>query len=207
MAIEVTLDNFARAETDRMFAGLVQQAGGVNRWFHNRQPTPIENQPVIRMNRDTLYSVAVVDIAGDALATLPDAGDRYLSVMVVNEDHYINDIFHEVGEHRVTMDAFDTPYVLLRPASWSIPRIRRTWQRSMRCRMASASRRHRARPFVMPDTTRIVRRDAHPDHGHGGGLVQRRGRLRAPRGRRSEAAPASGPRSAGAACPSTRPAT
>jgi len=113
MAIEVTLDNFARAETDRMFAGLVRQAAGVNHWFHNREPTPIDNQPVIRMNRDTLYSMAVVDIADGAVATLPDAGDRYLSVMVVNEDHYINDIFHEPGEHRVTMNAFDTPYLLL----------------------------------------------------------------------------------------------
>ena len=30
---------------------------------HNRAPTPVEHQPVIRMNRDTLYSVAVVDIS------------------------------------------------------------------------------------------------------------------------------------------------
>ena len=113
MATEVTLENFARAETDRMFAGLVQQAGGVGKWHHNRQPTAIDNQPVIRMNRDTLYSMAVVDITGGAVLTLPDAGDRYLSVMVVNEDHYINRIFHDPGEHPVTVEEFDTPYVLL----------------------------------------------------------------------------------------------
>lgn len=38
------------------------QAGGLNRWQHSRTPTPLDQQPVIRMNRDTLYSSAVVDI-------------------------------------------------------------------------------------------------------------------------------------------------
>jgi len=52
----VNVDNFARAETDRMFAALAQQAGGVGRLHHDRVPTPLDQQPVIRMNRDTLYS-------------------------------------------------------------------------------------------------------------------------------------------------------
>jgi hypothetical protein len=42
------------------------------------------------MNRDTLYSTAVVDLDREPVLTIPDGGDRYLSVMVVNEDHYIN---------------------------------------------------------------------------------------------------------------------
>jgi uncharacterized protein DUF1214 len=45
--------------------------------------------------------------------TIPQADDRYLSVMVVNEDHYINKTFHDPGEHTLTADEFDTPYVLL----------------------------------------------------------------------------------------------
>lgn len=44
------------------------------------------------MNRDTLYSLAVVNISEGATVTVPDAGGRYLSVMVVNQDHYINRI-------------------------------------------------------------------------------------------------------------------
>ena len=85
MAAEiVNVDNFARAETDRMFAALQHQAGGVNVLLHHREPASLEEQPVIRQNRDTLYSSAIVDLAGGAALTLPDAGDRYLSVMVVN---------------------------------------------------------------------------------------------------------------------------
>ena len=34
--------------------------------------------------------------------------------MVVNQDHYINQIFHEPGEHGLTVDEFDTPYVARR---------------------------------------------------------------------------------------------
>jgi hypothetical protein len=84
MAIPVNVENFVRAESDRMFAALHADAGGVNRLKHNREPTPIEHQPVIRMNRDTLYSSAVVDISEGAAVTIPDCGDRYVSVTVVN---------------------------------------------------------------------------------------------------------------------------
>ncbi len=110
MSVSVNVDNFVRAETDRMFS-LTAAAGGVNRLQHLRAPTPVENQPVIRMNRDTLYSSAIVDISEGATLTIPDGGDRYLSVMVVNQDHYINRVFHEPGEHRLTVEEFDTPWV------------------------------------------------------------------------------------------------
>jgi hypothetical protein len=94
-----------------MFASFVAEAGGVNLLGHRRAPTSVDNQPVIRMNRDTLYSAAVVDISEGATVTLPDAGDRYLSVMVVNQDHYINRIFHEPGEHALALDELGTPWV------------------------------------------------------------------------------------------------
>jgi len=108
----VNVDNFVRAETNRMFHDLVATAG-LNEWQHGREPTPVDKQTVIRMNRDTLYSFAVVDLAGGASVTLPDAGDRYVSVMVVNQDHYINRIFHDPGTYPLTEAEFDTRYVVL----------------------------------------------------------------------------------------------
>ena len=113
MATTVTTDNFVRAETDRYFASFAKDAGAVNRWKHNREAASVDHQLVIRMNRDTLYSFAVVDISQGATVTLPDAGDRYVSVMVVNQDHYINDVFHGAGRYDLTVDRFDTPYVVL----------------------------------------------------------------------------------------------
>ena len=94
---KVNVDNFARAETHRMFGDLQRDSGGVNRFRHNREPAPVDQQTVIRMNRDTLYSFAIVDISAGATLTVPDAGARYLSAMVVNEDHYINRIYHDAA--------------------------------------------------------------------------------------------------------------
>jgi len=112
-AVPVTVENFVRAETAAQFDRSLGMSGGINTWYHFRQPTPLDQQPVIRMNRDTLYSAAIVDISKGATLTIPDTGDRYLSVMVVNEDHYINRVFHQAGDHELTVDEFDTPYVSL----------------------------------------------------------------------------------------------
>jgi hypothetical protein len=113
VSITVDVDNFARAETHRMFAGLQRDAGGVNNLSHNRVPASVDHQTVIRMNRDTLYSFAVVDLTAGATVTVPEHGDRYVSVMIVNEDHYINEIIHDAGSYDLTMDRHDTPYVVV----------------------------------------------------------------------------------------------
>ena len=111
MPLPVNIDNFVRAETDRMFAAFVAEAGGVNRFGHRRAPTSIDQQPVIRMNRDTLYSAAIVDVSEGATVTIPDGGERYISVMVVDQDHFVHRVFHDPGEHALAVDELDTPWV------------------------------------------------------------------------------------------------
>ena len=111
--ITVTNDNFVRAETNRMLVGLQAQAGGVNRWRHHREPASLDEQTVIRMNRDTLYSFAVVNISDGATVKVPESGGRYLTLMVVNQDHYINQVYAEPGDYDLTVEEFDTPYVFL----------------------------------------------------------------------------------------------
>jgi len=109
----VNVDNFVRAETATQIDRGLKFVGAVNKWFHVRQPTPLDQQGVIRMNRDTLYSSAVVDISNGATFTMPDSENRYMSVMVVNEDHYVNKVIHEAGPYELTMEEFETPYVIL----------------------------------------------------------------------------------------------
>lgn len=108
----VTFENFARLESERMFAGIVASSGGTNVWSHFRAPTPIDQQTVIRMNRDTLYSAAVIDVSRGATITLPDAGDRYMSVMLVSADHYINRVLHDSGTHELTAADLGSDFVL-----------------------------------------------------------------------------------------------
>ena len=109
--IVVNVDNFDKAQTDYEFDGIIKLAGGINTLHHNRTPTPIDKQNVIRMNRDTLYSLGVVDISKGATVTMPDAGKRYMSLMVINNDGYVNEVFYGAGDHKLTVDKFDTPVV------------------------------------------------------------------------------------------------
>lgn len=111
-SVKVNVDNFVRAETAGMFDRTLSLVNGeVNKVFHYRKPIPLDAQSVIRSNRDTLYSGAVVDISKGATLTIPETNGRYVSVMTVNEDHYINKMFSGSGTYKLTMKDFDTPYV------------------------------------------------------------------------------------------------
>jgi hypothetical protein len=63
--------------------------GGFGKFNHLRELVPLDRQTVIRMNRDTLYSAAVFDLdAGPVTISLPDTGNRYMSMQVIDEDHF-----------------------------------------------------------------------------------------------------------------------
>jgi len=110
-SIKVNAMNFIDAQTAMQFDTYQEKAGGVNKVLNIREPVPVDNQPTIRMNRDTLYSFIVVDISEGATVTLPDAGSRYQSMMVVNEANYINAVFLDGGAHEMTTDKFGSDHV------------------------------------------------------------------------------------------------
>ena len=77
----MTVENFIRAETDLIWCR--GHKGGFGQFEHNRKAMAIDAQTVVRLNRDTLYSGAVLDLdAGPATVTLPDPGRRFLSLQV-----------------------------------------------------------------------------------------------------------------------------
>ena len=91
--VRVTVDNFCRAESDNYFARFVKE-GGFGKFKHERELAEIDRQTVIRLNRDTLYSFGVFDLeAGPVTVTLPDAGQRYMAVQVIDEDQYAPEVF------------------------------------------------------------------------------------------------------------------
>ncbi len=110
--IAVTPDNFARAESDLYFSGVVKD-GGFGKFMHRREPTPVAKQTVIRMNRDTLYSAAVFDLdAGPVTITLPDPGKRFLSMQVIDEDEYSPEVAYGANVRTLTKEEIGTRYVL-----------------------------------------------------------------------------------------------
>ena len=78
----VTWDTFVRAESDKYFKTYVDM-GGFRKFFHVRQPAPIDEQYIIRMNRDTLYSFGVFDLTNPVTIFKPDTGNRFQGSEVV----------------------------------------------------------------------------------------------------------------------------
>ena len=112
--IKVTALNYVQARTAIQFDKYLARAGGkLNTFSHGRRVADINSRSSKRLNRDTLYSVAIVDISKGASIQIPEAGDRYMSVQVVNQDGFTNKIFHGAGRHYLTVAEFDTPYVWL----------------------------------------------------------------------------------------------
>jgi len=107
----VNLDTFVRAETDTAIKVIYDRVG-LGKFMHFREPTAIEDQPVIRMNRDTLYSAAVLDLESPATVTLPEADGRYMALLVINQDHYMT-AYYGAGDYELTKEKVGSRYAYL----------------------------------------------------------------------------------------------
>ncbi|MCZ6860966.1 MAG: DUF1214 domain-containing protein [Alphaproteobacteria bacterium] len=108
----VTVFNFVRAETDMTLKRYVDQ-GAFGKFFHIRLPVPIDKQDVIRMNRDTLYSVGVFDLTEAVTIAKPDGGNRFQSMLVINQDHSMLPVEHGSGDFTLTKEKVGTRYVIV----------------------------------------------------------------------------------------------
>jgi len=112
-AVPVTADNFIRAESDLYLSNMVKD-GSFGKFLHRRELAAIDNQTVIRLNRDTLYSAAVFDLdAGPVTITLPDADQRFMSMQVINEDHYVPMVVYGARDYTLDKEKVGTRYVVV----------------------------------------------------------------------------------------------
>ena len=74
-------------------------------------PITSDRQSIIRYNRDTFYSAGVFDLTSPVTITKPDAGGRFQSMVVINEDHYIKLVAYDAGEFTLTQEKMGTRYV------------------------------------------------------------------------------------------------
>lgn len=109
--VQVTIDNFCRAESDGYFRRLAAD-GRFGTFGHDRDGLDLNNQTVIRMNLDTWYSSGVFDLTRPVTVQVPDAGGRFLSLLVINENHYVKLVAHEAGDYTLTQEAVGTRYAV-----------------------------------------------------------------------------------------------
>ena len=111
---EVTAADYPTAESSRQFLEK-QSAVGVNNFLHLRELTPTDKQTVVRMNRDTYYSLAVVDVSKGATLTLPEVPEgKYLSAQIVTENHRPYPMFYGAGDHELTTHTGNHVFVIVR---------------------------------------------------------------------------------------------
>ena len=110
--VPVTVDNFNRAETE-MYKGSTVNNGGFGKFVHLRDLYAID-APVVRPNRDTLYSFSVFDLdAGPVTVTLPDAGQQFMSLQVIDGEQYTPEVHYGAGRHTLAREKIGTRYVTL----------------------------------------------------------------------------------------------
>jgi hypothetical protein len=112
--VPVTVDNFIRAETDWAFRNVIQQQGSLGRFYHFRELAPLDKQAVPRVNRDTLYSTAIFDLdAAPVTITLPDAGNRFMTMIIIDEDHYVYEVVYGAVNYTFSRDQVGTRYAIV----------------------------------------------------------------------------------------------
>jgi hypothetical protein len=111
-AHRVTVDNFARAETHRTMRDYVD-LGGFGKFYHTRLPSPLDKQSVVRLNLDTLYSFGVFDLSSPVKITLPDSGNRFMSALIISEEHSMLPVVYAPTTFTVTQEQMGTRYVIM----------------------------------------------------------------------------------------------
>lgn len=155
MPVHVSPDNFVRAESDLYFGNIVKD-GGFGKFHHTRELSPIDNQLVIRQNRDTLYSAGVFDLdAGSVTISLPDAGDRFMSLQVISEDHYVPQVIYSAGAHRLSRDEIGTRYVAAAVRTLVDPNDATDVDEAHKLQDALAVQQDRVGGFEVPDWERV----------------------------------------------------
>lgn len=104
----VTPETFARADVDLTLSNVVKDVGS-NKFRHDRSLIPLDKQPAVMMNRDTIYSLGVFYVPSGTTITLPESKDgRYQTAMIMQNDHYIDQVFYGAGVHEIKSA---TPFV------------------------------------------------------------------------------------------------
>ena len=115
----VTDENYGQAESEIIFTGYIQQIAavtgtdGMGVWMHLREGADPKDRTVMRINFDTLYSFAIVDLTEDAVLTMPETNGRYQSAWLITDDHYNPMAFVEPGTYTLTQENVGSRYAMI----------------------------------------------------------------------------------------------
>ena len=106
--------NYVRAESDIQFVNYAKKFKAFGHFAHGKKHYPIDNQVTHSGNRDTLYSFGVFDLENSPLTvTLPKTNGRYMSLMLISQDHDIYPAWYAPVKHTFTKEEIGTRYIML----------------------------------------------------------------------------------------------
>ena len=118
----VDVYNYVRAESDLNFKRYAEELGAFGKFVHQREPYSVEEQITQSGNRDTIYSFGVFDLSRSPLTvTLPDSQGRYMSVMLVSEDHDIYPAKYAPVTWTIRQEDIGTRYIMLGVRTFADP--------------------------------------------------------------------------------------
>jgi len=109
--VPVTVENYVRAEGDAGLLAYQKNLGCFGKLVHQREFYSVDNQLTVRVNRDTYYSFGVFDLTSPLTIVIPESGDRFLSMMRINQDHSIFPTIYEAGTYVFTEENIGTRYL------------------------------------------------------------------------------------------------
>ena len=111
--VKVTADNYVRAESDVQMKGYAEAMDAFGKFAVNRTHYAVDNQVTVRGNRDTIYMFGTFDLTSPLTITMPDPGERYMSLQVINQDHSIPPSIYGPAKNTFTMEEMGSRYILI----------------------------------------------------------------------------------------------
>ena len=104
----VTDENYGLAESEIIFSDYLKKiaavtgTNGTGVFLHLRKGADPKDRAIMRINFDTIYSTAIVDLTEDAVLTMPETNGRYQSAWIITDEHYNPMAFVEPGTYTLT---------------------------------------------------------------------------------------------------------
>jgi len=115
----VSDENYALAETQVIFTKYMKKiaaatkTNGVGVLLNNKKGADPKDHTVMRINFDTLYSFAIVDLNEDLTLTMPETGGRYQSAWIITEEHYNPMAIEKPGVYTLTKKNVGSTYAMI----------------------------------------------------------------------------------------------
>lgn len=112
-------ENFGLAESQLVFTkyvndiAAVTNTNGVGVFMHNKKAADPKDKTVVRINFDTKYSIAILDLKEEATLTMPETNGRYQSAWFITEEHYNPMAINTPGIYKITQEDMGSRYIML----------------------------------------------------------------------------------------------